>query len=326
MSKKKVVLGVDIGGTNTKFGLVDREGNCLATSTMETASHRPPGHFFGRLHENSNRLLENIGEDCELAGVGIGAPNANFYKGTLENPPNLDWDYVDIRAEMGKYRPLPLAVTNDANAAALGEMFFGAARGMKDFIVITLGTGLGSGIVANGALIYGADGLAGEIGHTTVFPDGRLCKCGRLGCLETYASATGLCRTVQELFCNTMTPSELRSVCFRDLTAEMVYKAALGGDPLALEAFRFTGHVLGMKLADSVAHLSPEAIIFSGGLADAGDMVLEPARQAMEEQLFPIYRNKVKLIQTRLTQGNPAVLGAGALIWSVLEKEHAQTS
>ncbi|MEJ2109507.1 MAG: ROK family protein [Acidobacteriota bacterium] len=325
MSKKQVVLGVDIGGTNTKFGIIDREGRCLAASSMGTESNHPPDHFFRRLQKNSDQLLGTVEEACKLAGVGIGAPNANFYKGTIEDPPNLEWDYVDIRAEMGRHLPVPVAVTNDANAAALGEMFFGAARGMKDFIVITLGTGLGSGIIANGELIYGADGFAGEIGHTTVFSDGRVCKCGRRGCLETYASATGLCRTVYELICDTMTPSELRSRSYEDLNAEMVHESALKGDPLALEAFHLTGRILGMKLADSVAHLSPEAIIFSGGLAAAGDLILDPVRQALEEQLFPIYRNKVQLVQTRLNQGNPAILGAGALIWNFIEKKPSQT-
>lgn len=320
MSKRRVVIGVDIGGTNTKYGIVDREGQCLASSTMRTDSDHPADQFFGRLYENSMQLLRGLSEACEPAGMGIGAPNANFYKGTIENPPNLDWDFVDIRKEMGRYIDLPLAITNDAKAAALGEMYFGAARGMNDFIVITLGTGLGTGIVANGQLVYGLDGVAGEIGHTTVFADGRICKCGRRGCLETYASATGLCRTVCEIFCDTMTPSELRSISYREMTAEMVHEAALRGDRVALEAFDFTGRILGMKLADSVAHLGPEAIIISGGLAAAGDLVVKPTRQSMETHLFPIYRNRVQVLRTSLAGGNPAVLGAGALIWSVLEK------
>jgi len=325
MPKLQIVLGVDIGGTNTKFGYVDREGRCLAGTSMQTDADKPAEHFFARLQENSKALLESIEEECELVGIGSGAPNANYYKSTIEDPPNLNWDYVDVQAEMGKYYNVPLAITNDANAAALGEMLFGAARGMKDFIVITLGTGLGSGIVTNGELIYGADGFAGEIGHTTVDPNGRRCGCGKLGCLEAYVSATGLCRTILELSCHSTTASELRYFSAAEMTSEMVYQAALKGDPLALEAFDFTGRILGVKLADSVAHLSPEAIIFFGGLATAGDMLFNPTRQSMEEHLFPIFRNKVKLFPSELTERNPAVLGAGALIWNVLVKKNGES-
>jgi glucokinase len=222
-----------------------------------------------------------------------------------------------VRAELAKYFGVPSAVTNDAKAAAIGEMLFGAAKGMKDFIVITLGTGLGSGIISNGQLIYGADGFAGEIGHTTVNPEGRQCGCGRRGCLETYCSATGLCRTIQELLCNSFEWSELRRISFAELTAEMVYKAALGGDELALQAFDLCGRVLGLKLADSVAHLSPEAIIICGGLASSGDLIFNPAKKSLEDHLFPAYRNKVKILPSKL-EGNTAVIGAAALIWNLL--------
>jgi glucokinase len=256
-ASKKVVLGIDIGGTNTKFGYVDRTGNCLATSSMPTHAQQPAEEFFSRLQRESKQLFEKLSKEYRFIGIGIGAPNANYYKGTIEHPPNLSWGFVDVRAEMGKYFDIPLAITNDANAAALGEMLFGAARGMKDFIVITLGTGLGSGIVANGDLIYGADGFAGEIGHTIVDPDGRQCGCGKRGCLEAYCSATGLCRTVQELICNITEPSELRDVSYANLTALMVSEAAGRGDKLAKQAFESCGYILGLKLADSVAHLSP---------------------------------------------------------------------
>jgi glucokinase len=318
MAKAKLALGVDIGGTNTKYGFVDRNGICLASSYMPTEANKPADLFFRQLFENSQILLREINGDFELAGIGIGAPNANYYKATIENPPNLDWKFVDVRAELRKYSDLPLAVTNDANAAAIGEMLFGAAQGMKDFIVITLGTGLGSGIVSNGQLVYGADGFAGEIGHTTVDPDGRICGCGRRGCLETYCSATGICRTVQELICNSCEPSELRRIAFSDLTSEMVYEAALRRDPLALEAFEMCGQVLGLKLADSVAHLSPEAIILFGGLASAGELLFRPAQKSMEKNLFHAFRNKVKILPSKL-KGNTAVLGAAALIWNSLD-------
>jgi glucokinase len=314
---KKVVLGVDIGGTNTKFGYVDRAGKCLASSSMPTNAQEPADLFFGRLRQESGSLFGSLNEEYELIGIGIGAPNANYYKATIEHPPNLSWDFVDVRAELGKYYGIPLAVTNDANAAALGEMLFGAARGMKDFIVITLGTGLGSGIVANGELIYGADGFAGEIGHTLVDPNGRQCGCGKRGCLEAYCSATGLCRTVQELICNTTEPSELRNVSYLDLTAQRVSESAMRGDRLALQAFESCGHTLGLKLADSVAHLSPEAIIISGGMASAGELIFKPAKVSLEAHLFPIFRNKVKLIPSQLIESNAAVLGASALIWNM---------
>jgi glucokinase len=317
-NSSKVVLGVDIGGTNTKFGYVDRKGKCHASSSIPTNANQPAAQFFNRLRKDSKRLFNSLPKECELIGIGLGAPNANFYKCTIEHPPNLSWEFVDVRAELGKHYSIPLAITNDANAAALGEMIFGAARGMKDFIEITLGTGLGSGIVANGELIYGADGFAGEIGHTIVDPNGRVCGCGKRGCLEAYCSATGLCRTVHELICNTTEPSSLRNVSFADLTAQMVSEAAQRGDRLAKRAFESCGHTLGMKLADSVAHLSPEAIILFGGMAAAGALIFEPTKRSLEEHLFPIFRNKVKVIPSELTEGSAAILGASALIWKVL--------
>jgi glucokinase len=320
MIRVEVTLGVDIGGTNTVFGYVDRKGRCLASATIPTNAHQSAELFFERLHESAEELLETIYEKCKLVGIGIGAPNANYYTGTIEHPPNLSWEYVNVLAEMDKYYNVPVATTNDANAVALGEMLFGIAQGMKDFIVITLGTGLGSGIVANGELIYGADGNAGEIGHTVVDPNGRECGCGRRGCLETYASATGICRTVQELICNTKEPSDLRCISPEHLTSKMIYDAAQRGDRLALEAFDYTGKILGMKLAESVAHLSPEAIIFFGGLAAAGELIFKSAKQSMEEHLLGIFKNKVRLLPSGLAEGNTAVLGASALIWNDLKK------
>jgi glucokinase len=319
-ARKSIVLGVDIGGTNAKLGYVDRHGNCLQNASVSTGAHQTAEIFFQRLYETAEQLLANLPEECELAGIGIGAANGNFYKGTIEISPNLGWDYVDVRAELGKFYSVPIAVTNDANAAALGEMLFGAAKGMKDFIVITLGTGLGSGIVANGEMIYGADGFAGEIGHTIIDPNGRVCACGRRGCLETYCSATGLCRTVQELICDTWISSSLRNISYQDLTAEKVSAAARQGDRLARMAFEACGDVLGLRLSDSVAYLSPEAIIICGGMAAAGDLILEPTRRSMEKYIFPVYRNKVKILSSGLPEGNVAILGAGALIWNSLDK------
>lgn len=319
-AKKNVVLGADIGGTSTKFGYVDSEGNCLASASMPTEASRPADSFFRRLCENSVDLFHDMAEEYKIAGIGIGAPNANYYTATIENPPNLAWDFVDVRAELDRYFNIPLAITNDANAAALGEMLFGAAQGMNDFIVITLGTGLGSGIVANGELIYGADGFAGEIGHTIVDPNGRECGCGKRGCLETYCSVTGLCRTVQELIRNTTESSTLRSVGDDELTGKMIFEHAQQGDSLARRAFESCGRILGLKLADSVAHLSPEAIILTGGMANAGELIFNPTRRSLEEHLFPIFRNKVKLLPSKLTNCDTAILGAGALIWNYLSK------
>ena len=314
---RQIVLGVDIGGTNTKFGFVDRKGKCLASASMPTNAHQPATQFFNRLRKETKQLFKSLPKECDWVGIGIGAPNANFYKNTIEHPPNLSWKYVDVRAELERHYNIPMAITNDANAAALGEMLFGAAKGMKDFIEITLGTGLGSGVVANGELIYGADGFAGEIGHTIVDPNGRMCGCGKRGCLEAYCSATGLCRTVQELICNTTEPSSLRNVSYADLTAQMVSDSARRGDGLAKLAYESCGRTLGMKLADSVAHLSPEAIILFGGMAAAGPLIFEPTKRSMEEHLFPIFRNKVKLIPSKLIESNAAVLGASALIWNL---------
>ncbi|HEX7574031.1 MAG TPA: ROK family protein [Bacteroidota bacterium] len=322
MAKIDVTLGVDIGGTNTKFGLVDREGKCIAETSITTNAQEPAENLIARLHENVVEMCRPLGGKYELRGIGIGAPNANYYRGTVENPPNLSWKgVVDVSALVRKYYDLPVAVTNDANAAALGEMLYGAAKGMKDFIVITLGTGLGSGIVSGGELLYGADGFAGEIGHTIVDPQGRECGCGQRGHLETYASATGICRTVSELVSVRRGESELRSIAPRDLTSRMIADAAGRGDEIAKEAFEITGRILGMKLADSVAHLSPEAIILFGGLAAAGLLIFDPTKRSLEEHLLPIFKNKVKLLPSGLKEGDTAVLGASALIWNEILKK-----
>lgn len=318
MSKNKLVLGVDVGGTNTVFGLVDRIGNIFLIDSIPTLRDKSAEDLFSRLFEKFRHLSEDAKEEFDLVGIGIGAPNANYYKGTVENPPNLNWGYVDVISLIKNYSEVPVALTNDANAAALGEMYYGAAKGMKNFIVITLGTGLGSGIVVNGNLVYGHDGFAGEIGHTIYDPQGRQCGCGRKGCLETYASASGIKRTVMELIANTNLKSRLRSVSYESLDAKLISELALQGDRIALEAFDFTAKVLGIKLADAVAHTSPEAIILFGGLANAGDLLLVPTKKYLEENVFHVFRNKVKILKSELNEGKSAVLGAAALIWHEL--------
>jgi glucokinase len=317
------VIGIDIGGTNTVLGAVNRDGELLVEQSLPTWAHEEPEKLVARIYENIEGLRRELTVARQLRGIGIGAPNGNYYRGTVENPPNLSWKgVIDIVGLFRKYYQVPIAVTNDANAAALGELLFGLAKGMKDFIVITLGTGVGSGIVANGQLVYGVDGFAGEIGHTIYDPEGRQCGCGRKGCLETYASAGGICRTVFELLSERKEPSELHRYSFEELTAEVIAEAAKRGDPIALEAFEFTGKVLGFKLADSVAHTSPEAIILHGGLANAGNLIFAPTKKHLEENLLPIFRNRIKLLPSGVTGGSPAVLGASALIWKEME-QHA---
>jgi glucokinase len=318
MNSIETVLGVDIGGTNTKYGYVDKNGNILIEGEMLTEAHQPAEKFFERLHMEAQKIFTSQKNKLTLVGLGLGAPNGNYYKGTIEHPPNLSWKYVDVVALLRRWYSIPVALTNDAKAAALGEMLFGAAKGMKDFIMITLGTGLGSGIVSNGELIYGHDGFAGEIGHTIVDPNGRRCGCGRRGCLEMYASASGIRRTMDDLLKKPVPPSELRQIDFEQITSKRIFEAAKCGDELALEAFEITGRYLGLKLADSVAYTSPEAIFLFGGLAAAGNYIFVPTKKYMEEYLLGIFKNKVKLLPSGLPKGNAAILGAAALMWKQL--------
>ncbi len=314
-ARDDVVLGIDIGGTNTAFGFVEESGNCVAESSFPTHAREPADVFVARLHEQVENLRKSFSRT--LKGIGIGAPNGNYYRGTVENTPNLSWKgVVPLAAMVKKLYNVPVAITNDANAAALGEMKFGAAKGMKDFIVITLGTGLGSGIVVNGEVVYGSTGFAGEIGHTIVDPGGRECGCGRKGCLETYASATGIRRTVKELLEKSAVQSELRNIPPDHLSAKKIADAAHRGDALACEAFEYTGRILGSKLADSVAHTSPEAIILFGGLAASGELIFEPTRRHLEANLLNIFQGTVKLLPSQLQERNAAVLGASALVWT----------
>ena len=320
MALAPCVAGIDIGGTNSGVGIVDRAGICLAETSIPTNAKEPAGQLVRRLVGAIEALQAPLKMTHALKGIGIGAPSANYYKGTVETPPNLNWPgTTDV---VGMFRgaiPVPAAITNDANAAALGEMLFGAGKGVKDFIVITLGTGLGSGLIVNGALVYGHDGFAGELGHTIVDHNGRECGCGRRGCLETYVSAPGICKTVFELFAVRRAESPLRSIAYTDLTSKMISDAAREGDPIALEAFRITGEILGRKLADAVAHTSPSAIILFGGLSSAGDLIFGPTRRAMEEGMLGLFKGKVRLIPSGLSEGNAAILGSAALIWNELE-------
>lgn len=322
MNKAAVTMGIDIGGTTTSLGFVDRVGNCLVEDTFPTIADDPAVQYVTRLATHIREAYEKISETHEMVGIGVGAPNANYYKGTVEIPPNLKWEGItDLAGLIQQHYSVPVAITNDANAAALGEMKFGAAQNLKHFIVITLGTGLGSGIVVNGDLVYGHDGFAGEIGHTTVEPDGRACGCGKRGCLEAYVSATGICRTMLEIFADSREDSELRKVSPEELTSKMIFDAAEKGDVLAIEAFQRTGRTLGIKLADAVAHTSPEAIILFGGLALAGAYIFDPTQKAMEDYLFCTFKGKVRLLLSGLVGKNAAILGASALIWNELEKK-----
>jgi len=321
MQTNDCVIGIDIGGTTTCFGFVDRKGGLVSEATLDTEADQSADALVSRLYDAIEKQRASLPPQTKLSGIGIGAPNANYHRGTVENPPNLNWGASVNLAELFRQRyDLPVAITNDANAAAIGEMLFGGARGRKHVIVITLGTGLGSGIIANGELLYGADGFAGELGHTTVDPEGRHCACGKQGCLETYVSATGLCRTVSELLGQRREPSQLRDMSFNRLTSKQVYEAACMDDQIALAAFDRTARVLGMKLADAVAHTGPEAIFLSGGLATAGDLLITPTRRYLEEFLFTPYMGKVQLLRSQLPEGSGAVLGAAALAWHEVDK------
>lgn len=319
MSNMNIVLGIDIGGTNTSFGFVDRAGTIIAETSMGTKSNDAAEDFVTRLHQRIEEVRTGL-PSHHLCGIGIGAPNANYYRGTIEKAVHLNWgETVDFAGLIRKYYNIPVSITNDANAAAIGEMLFGNARGMKNFMVITLGTGLGSGIVVDGRLLYGNRGFARELGHTVVDPIGRQCRCGKKGCLETYASATGLVRTALLLITERCDPSLLRTIDLQKITSKMIFDLAQKGDAIALEAFDQTAKILGMKLADAVALTGPEAIFLSGGLSMAGDILLKPTQQYMEDFLFNAYKGSVKLMLSGMEPGKSAILGAAALIWSELD-------
>lgn len=317
---KSIVAGVDIGGTNTVLGLVTRDGNCIAEATFPTQEYGQFNEYVARIASEISKLAENIKNSYSLVGVGIGAPNGSYRTGEIVDAANLRWKgSLPLTTKLNSILNIPVALTNDANAASLGEMLFGAANGMKNFVYITLGTGLGSGIVVDGKLVLGEDGFAGELGHTAVKPYGRQCGCGKQGCLETYVSAPGLRRTAFKLMGDSQEPSALRGYTYDTLSAKKIASFAQQGDKIALEAFEYTGAILGMKLADVVAILNPEAIFLFGGLSNAGSLIFEPTKRHMEKNLFPIFRNKVNLLPSGLGNKNVAVLGAAALIWQDIE-------
>ncbi|RZJ35476.1 MAG: ROK family protein [Chryseobacterium sp.] len=313
---RQIAIGIDIGGTNTKFGLVNHRGEILAKGSIKTEEYRQVEDFIEALHVNIKPLIDQISNNTTLDGIGVGAPNANYYTGTIELAPNLPWKGVVPFAElMTKKFGVPCKMTNDANAAALGEMMFGAARGMKDFIMITLGTGVGSGIVASGSLIYGHDGFAGELGHTVVKPGGRKhWSTGSEGSLEAYASATGIAITAKK-FRAEFPDSMLNQYREEDINSKTVHECAKAGDPTAIEVFRYTGQKLGEALANFVMFSSPEAILLFGGVIKAGDFLLKPTKLHMERNLLPIFRSKVKLVFSELDEADAAILGASALVW-----------
>ena len=313
---KQVALGVDIGGTNTKFGLVNHRGEILDKGSIRTDEFEKVEDFINALYNKVKPLIDEYCTERQFDGIGVGAPNANYYRGTIEQAPNLRWKGIVPFAELMTAKfGVPCKMTNDANAAALGEMMFGAARGMKDFIMITLGTGVGSGIISNGQLIYGHDGFAGELGHTIIKPGGRKhWSTGSEGSLEAYASATGISITAKKMRAE-FPDSMLNDYPEEKIDSRVVHECALKGDPTAIEVFRYTGQKLGEALANFVMFSSPEAILLFGGVIKAGDFILKPTKLHMERNLLPIFRNKVKLVFSELDEADAAILGASALVW-----------
>ena len=319
-NNKPYSIGVDIGGTNTVFGVVDHRGNIIARGSIKTKKHNNFEGFLNDLYEGITEMLDKNDLVGQIQGIGIGAPSANYNTGRIEHAANLPWgDIVPIVEKTSeKFDGIPVAVTNDANAAALGEMTYGVTKGIKDFIMITLGTGVGSGVVVNGEMVYGHDGFAGELGHAVVIrPGGRKCGCGREGCLETYCSASGVVRTARQFLTERTQPSLLRNIPFEDITSKDVYDAAKAGDDMANEIFEFTGEILGQALADFVTFSSPKAFVLFGGLAKSGDLLLNPLKKAFDKALLFVYRDKPAILLSKLDENDAAVLGASALGWQI---------
>ena len=319
MAQQDLVIGIDVGGQTTKCGVVDARGTVLAQTVIRSDNFDVVEPYIAELAEALNRIVAEAKAEGRIRGIGVGAPNGNYYTGTIESAPNLKWghnkvEFAKLLSE--QMNGIPVSLTNDANAAAVGEMTYGAARGMKNFIMITLGTGVGSGIVINGEVVYGHDGFAGELGHTcAVRHNGRACGCGKTGCLEAYCSATGVARTAREWLEMTDEPSVLRSL--DKISSKDVYDAAKEGDKLALKIFEYTGRILGEKLADFIEFSAPEAIVLFGGLARAKEFLTEPIQTAMDANVLPLWRGKVKLVYSQLKESDAAILGASALAWEL---------
>lgn len=318
---KPYVIGLDLGGTNSVFGIVDSRGDIKATTSIKTQGYDKVDDYVGASIEALQLIIDQVGGIDKIKAMGIGAPNGNFYNGTIEFAPNLSWGHngiVPLAKMFSDKLGIPVALTNDANAAAIGEMTYGAARGMKNFIVITLGTGVGSGIVVNGQLVYGSDGFAGELGHVVVRREnGRSCGCGRFGCLEAYCSATGVARTARELLETTEEPSILRDMIPGDITSLDVSIAAGKGDKLSQHVYQMTGEMLGEACADFAAFCSPEAFIFFGGLTKAGDLLMKPLKESYDRHVLKIYKDKAKFLISGLDGSSAAVLGASAIGWEI---------
>ena len=324
---KKVAIGVDIGGTNTAIGVVDPEGNVMVKDNIPTPSHGDIDKYISDLADAIKEQIKSVkllNDDIEVLGIGIGAPNGNYYSGTIDYAPNLSFKgVVHLIKLLRNYFPDmgALALTNDANAAAIGEMIYGGAKGMKNFVMMTLGTGVGSGIVVNGELVYGSDGFAGEIGHTVLVAGGRPCGCSALGHLEAYCSASGMKRTAFELLAHyNDNDSLLADKSYKELDSKMIYDAAVKGDKVAVEVFEKTGAWLGEGLANTIHYLSPEAIFLFGGPTAAGDYIFKPTKENMEKHLLPIFKDKIPILPSKLKAGDAAIVGASALVWKELDK------
>ncbi len=318
MAQKPYVIGLDLGGTNSEFGIVDQNANIVASTRVKTAGHGDINQYVDDCVEALKPIIEQVGGIEKIHAMGIGAPNGNYYTGCIEFAPNLPWKGNIPLAQMFSDRlGVPVRLTNDANAAAMGEMQYGVAKGMQNFIMITLGTGVGSGIVCNGQMVLGCDGMAGELGHVIVERNGRQCGCGRRGCLECYCSATGIARTAREIIEKTDKPTSLRNIPLDQIDGLAITLAARDGDPVALEIFEYTGRILGEACANFAAFSSPEAFVFFGGLSKAGDLIMNPIKRAYEENVLTVFKGKAKLLVSELDGAGAAVLGASALGWEV---------